>query len=68
MIVRVVATAFIAVTLLASIAAAEDVEPITIRAYRLTQPLVFDGRLDDAIYRATEPADRSIDDQMLDDV
>lgn len=37
-------------------ARAEDPEPITVRAYRLMQPLVFDGKLDDAIYHTVEPA------------
>ena len=37
-------------------ARAEDPEPVTVRAYRLTQPLVFDGRLDDAIYHTIQPA------------
>src|SRR5258708_4459414 len=35
---------------------AEDPAPVTVRAYRLTQPLVFDGRLDDAVYHSIEPA------------
>ena len=51
-----VGTSFILVTLFASVAAAQDPEPITVRAHRLTQPLVFDGRLDDAAYNANEPA------------
>src|SRR5262245_2190824 len=51
-----VAISFILVTLFASIAAAQDPEPITVRAHRLTQPIVFDGRLDDAVYSANEPA------------
>jgi hypothetical protein len=50
------ATSFILVTLFAAIAAAQEPEPITVRAHRLTQPLVFDGRLDDAAYHANEPA------------
>jgi len=37
-------------------AVAEDAEPVTVTAYRLTQPLVFDGRLDDAVYRTVEHA------------
>jgi hypothetical protein len=35
---------------------AEDPEPVTVRAYRLTQPLAIDGRLDEAVYHTTEPA------------
>jgi hypothetical protein len=50
------AISFILVTLFAAIAAAQEPEPITVRAHRLTQPLVFDGRLDDAAYHANEPA------------
>ena len=43
--------------LLASAAArAQDPEPVTVRAHRLTQPLVVDGRLDDAVYHTIEPA------------
>src|SRR5690242_11716562 len=37
-------------------AVAEDPEPVTVKAYRLMQPLVFDGKLDDAVYRTTESA------------
>ena len=49
--------AVFAMVLLGSAAArAQDPEPVTMRAYRLTQPLVFDGRLDDAVYHTTEPA------------
>ena len=36
-------------------ARAEDPEPVTVRAYRLMQPLVIDGRLDEAVYRTTQP-------------
>ena len=36
-------------------ARAEDPEPVTIRAYRLAQPLVIDGRLDEAVYRTIAP-------------
>jgi hypothetical protein len=50
------AFSFILVTLFAAITAAQEPEPITVRAHRLTQPLVFDGRLDDAAYHANEPA------------
>src|SRR6185503_12247754 len=53
MIVRL-STTIILFTLLASNASAEDLEPVTVRAYRLTQPLVFDGRLDDAVYHTIE--------------
>ncbi len=35
---------------------AEDAEPVTVRAHRLMQPLVFDGRLDDAVYHDVAPA------------
>jgi hypothetical protein len=49
-------TTIILAALLASTAAAEDLEPVTVRAHRLTQPLVFDGRLDDAVYHSIEPA------------
>ena len=35
---------------------AEDPEPVIVRASRLTQPLVVDGRLDDAVYHTIEPA------------
>jgi hypothetical protein len=35
---------------------AEDPEPVTVVATRLTQPLVIDGRLDEAVYRTIEPA------------
>jgi Domain of unknown function (DUF5916) len=37
-------------------ARAEDPEPVTVRAHRLVQPLVFDGRLDDAVYTSFESA------------
>jgi hypothetical protein len=40
----------------AAAARAQDPEPVTMRAYRLTQPLVVDGLLDDAVYLTTEPA------------
>ena len=51
------ATASLVVGLLCPASArAEDPEPVTVRAYRLTQPLVFDGRLDDAVYHSIEPA------------
>ena len=49
-------TTGILAALLASTAAAEDLEPVTVRAHRLTQPLVFDGRLDDAVYHSIESA------------
>jgi hypothetical protein len=49
------ATASLVVGLLCPASArAADPEPVTVRAYRLTQPLVFDGRLDDAIYHTIE--------------
>jgi Domain of unknown function (DUF5916)/Carbohydrate family 9 binding domain-like len=54
MIVRL-STTIIVFTLLASNAVAQDLEPVTVRAYRLTQPLVIDGRLDDAVYHTIEP-------------
>ena len=47
---------FAMVLLGAAAARAQDPEPVTMRAYRLTQPLVVDGRLDDAVYHTTEPA------------
>jgi hypothetical protein len=49
-------TTIILSALLASNAAAEDLEPVTVRAYRLTQPLVIDGRLDDSVYHTIQPA------------
>jgi uncharacterized protein DUF5916/cellulose/xylan binding protein with CBM9 domain len=49
-------TTIILFALLASNAAAEDLEPVTVRAYRLTQPLVIDGRLDDSVYHTIQPA------------
>ena len=39
-----------------SAARAEDPEPVTLRAHRLMQPIVFDGRLDDAIYASIDPS------------
>ena len=47
---------FVMVLLGAAAARAQDPEPVTMRAYRLTQPLVVDGLLDDAVYHTTEPA------------
>jgi hypothetical protein len=47
---------FAMVLLGAAAARAQDPEPVTMRAYRLTQPLVVDGLLDDAVYLTTEPA------------
>ena len=47
---------FALVLLGAAAARAQDPEPVTVRAHRLTQPLVFDGRLDDAIYTSFEPS------------
>jgi hypothetical protein len=47
---------FAMVLLGAAAARAQDPEPVTMRAYRLTQPLVVDGLLDDAVYHTTEPA------------
>jgi hypothetical protein len=37
-------------------AGAQDAEQVTIRAVRVTQPLVIDGRLDDAVYQTIQPA------------
>jgi hypothetical protein len=49
------ATASLVVGLLCPASArAEDPKPVTVRAYRLTQPLVFDGRLDEGIYQTIE--------------
>jgi hypothetical protein len=56
MIRRVAAASLLLGLLCPAAARAEDPEPITVRAHRLTQPLVFDGRLDDAIYTSFEPA------------
>src|SRR5438067_5807421 len=54
---RKIAFAVLAIGLLGAAAArAQDPEPVTVRAVRLTQPLVFDGRLDDAAYQAIAPA------------
>src|SRR5258705_1139091 len=52
------ASALMLVTVLvpAARSGAEDVEPVTVRASRLTQPLVVDGRLDDAVYHTIEHA------------
>jgi uncharacterized protein DUF5916/cellulose/xylan binding protein with CBM9 domain len=55
MIVRL-STTIILCTLFASNAVAEDLEPVTVRAYRLTQPLVIDGKLDDGVYHTIEAA------------
>src|SRR5215208_2725892 len=38
------------------LAYAEDPEAVTVRAYRLTQALVIDGRLDDGVYHTIPPA------------
>jgi hypothetical protein len=54
--IRRLSTTIILFALLAPNAAAEDLEPVTVRAYRLTQPLVIDGRLDDAVYHTIQPA------------
>src|SRR5262245_19190648 len=55
--IRRLATVSLLVALLcAASARAEDPEPVTVRAHRLMQPLVFDGRLDDAVYMSFEPA------------
>src|SRR5438874_4441140 len=56
MITRFGATAVLLALLAATSARAQTPDPVTVRAYRLTQPLVIDGRLDDAVYRTTEPA------------
>jgi hypothetical protein len=51
------ASVLLLVLLAAPVAAhAEDPEPVTVRAYRLMQPLVFDGRLDDAVYHTIDTA------------
>jgi hypothetical protein len=57
MIRRIAPTAFVLLLLLgAAVARAQTPEPVTVRATRLAQPLVVDGRLDDAVYHTTEPA------------
>ena len=56
MMVRAVVASLLLGLLCPAAARAEDPEPVTVRAYRLTQPLVFDGRLDDAVYHTIEPA------------
>ena len=56
MITRLAPAVFAMILLGAVAARAQDPESVTMRAYRLTQPLVFDGRLDDAVYHTTEPA------------
>lgn len=47
-------------------ARAEDPQPITVRAHRLAQPLVFDGRLDEDVYTSFEssPAFRQQEPQV----
>jgi len=47
---------FLVILLAAAPAVAQTPEPVTIRAYRLMQPLVIDGRLEDAAYRDNMPA------------
>ena len=51
------ATALVALALVcpAAAARAQEAAQITVRAVRLTQPLVIDGRLDEAVYRTIEP-------------
>ena len=56
MIGRLASALIFAAVLVPADARAEDPEPVTVRAYRLTQPLVFDGRLDEAVYHSIEPA------------
>ena len=56
MIVRV-STTILLLTLFASTNAdAEDLEPMTVRAHRVTQPIVIDGKLDDGVYHTIESA------------
>jgi hypothetical protein len=55
MIARLAIASLVVGLLFPASARAEDPEPITVRAYRLTQPLVIDGRLDEEVYRRTEP-------------
>ena len=52
------AASFVLLLALAAPARAEDPEPVTVKAYRLTQPLVVDGKLDDAVYHTVEHAPR----------
>ena len=53
MMTKLTPAVFAMVLLGAAAARAQDPEPVTVRAHRLTQPLVVDGRLDEAIYAAT---------------
>src|SRR6266581_1582522 len=56
MITRLAPAVFVVVLLGAAAARAQTPEPVTVRATRLAQPLVVDGRLDDAVYHDVEPA------------
>jgi hypothetical protein len=56
MIRRIAPAAFVLLLLGAAVARAQTVEPVTVRATRLAQPLVVDGRLDDAVYHDVDPA------------
>ena len=56
MIARCASALLLLVFVTPAMARAEDPEPITVRAYRLMQPLVFDGKLDDAVYHDVGPA------------
>ena len=51
---RLVPAAVVCVLVAAVPARAQD--QVTVRAVRLTQPLVVDGRLDEAVYQDIEPA------------
>src|SRR3954468_10718909 len=56
MIARIGTAATLLVLLSAGAVRAQDPEPVTVGAHRLTQPLVIDGRLDDAVYHTVESA------------
>src|SRR3954470_5610820 len=53
---RAAAASLVLLLVCASAAVAQTAEGVTIRATRLTQPLVVDGRLDDAVYHDVAPA------------
>jgi hypothetical protein len=56
MIVRVVPTVIFLILLSVVAVRGQDAAQVTVRAHRLTQPLVVDGRLDDAVYHTIEAA------------
>jgi hypothetical protein len=51
---------FVFLLLLAAPAAAQPTSGVTVRASRLTEPLRFDGRLDEAVYMSAPPIDSFI--------